>query len=287
MQYSHIPQIIGMFVIPLLIVLVPLYIGQYYGILHAKKLSELQHTPVGTVVGTAFGLLAFMLAFTFQISSTRYDERKALLLEEVTNIRTTYLRAGLIPEAYRYNVKKQLVEYVDLRLDLSKDNNKLDYVLSRSQQILDNFWNLAETLAVQDRSSEAYALFTTSVNDLVDNYNQRVTMTIEYRIPAAIIWVLSVIAFLSMLVLGYQFGISGKGSFIINLLLAFVFALVMFLILALNRPETGIAKLNQKPMLTLQKQLHGKLIIDSNQKVGSSQNNAHSNSEKTESLIVK
>jgi hypothetical protein len=28
-------------------------------------------------------------------------------------------------------------------------------------------------------------------------------------------------------------------------------------ILALDRPETGLAKLNQKPMLTLQKQLHG------------------------------
>jgi hypothetical membrane protein len=80
-------------------------------------------------------------------------------------------------------------------------------------------------------------------------------MTLEYRIPVAILWVLFVIAFLSMLALGYQFGISGKGSFRINLLLAVVFAVVMFLILSLDRPETGIAKLNQKPMFTLQQQL--------------------------------
>ena len=51
-----------------------------------------------------------------------------------------------------------------------------------------------------------------------------------------------------MLALGYQFGISGKGSFRINLLLAIVFAMVVFLILALDRPETGVAKLNQKTM---------------------------------------
>jgi hypothetical protein len=61
-----------------------------------------------------------------------------------------------------------------------------------------------------------------------------------------------------MFLLGYQFGISGKGSYKINVLMAIVFAVVMFLIIALDRPETGMAKVNQKPMFTLQDQLHEK-----------------------------
>jgi hypothetical protein len=40
------------------------------------------------------------------------------------------------------------------------------------------------------------------------------------------------------------------------MLLAVMFSVVMFLILSLDRPETGLAKLNQKPLITLQKQLH-------------------------------
>jgi hypothetical protein len=196
-----------------------------------------------------------MLAFTFQIASNRYDARKALLLDEVTNIRTAYLRAGLIPEPFRTETRKQLVEYVDLRIQVASDPSKLGTTMARSQQILDSLWNYSEKLGELDRSSENYSLFISSVNDLVDNYNQRITMTLEYRIPVAILWALFIIAFLSMLSLGYQFGISGKGSFRINLLLAIVFAVVMFLILSLDRPETGIAKLNQKPMLTLQQQL--------------------------------
>ena len=147
------------------------------------------------------------------------------------------------------------MEYVDLRIDLANDPSKLSTAMTRSQQILDKFWESVEILSERDRNSEMYSLFTSSVNDLVDNYNQRVTMTLEYRIPPAILGVLFIIAFLSMLALGYQFGISGKGSFRINLLLALIFAMVMFLILALDRPETGLAKLNQKPMLTLQQQL--------------------------------
>jgi hypothetical protein len=253
MDINTIVQLTGMFFIPFLIVFIPLFIGRQYGVLRSKKLAELQRAPVGSVVGAAFGLLAFILAFTFQIAANRYDARKGLLLEEVTNIRTTYLRAGLISEPFRSDTRKMLAEYVALRIELAKDNAKLEFTMSRSQQILDTLWNYSETLAERDRSSEMYALFTSSVNDLVDNYNQRITMTLQYRIPTVVFWTLSFVAFFCMFTLGYQFGISGKGGFRINLLLALIFAMVMFLILVLDNPN--FSQLSQKPMITLQKQL--------------------------------
>ena len=246
-----------MFLIPLLIVLMSIYLGQVYGIYRKKKSPELQQTAVGAAVAAVFGLLAFMLAFTFQIAANHYDQRKTKLLEEVTNIRTTYLRAGLIHEPVCSGTKKLLVEYTDLRVDLANDPSRLAYAMSRSQQILDTLWSYSETLAKEDRSSEVYALYTSSVNDLVDNYNQRITMALEYRIPVVVLLILFIISFLSMFALGYQFGISGKGSFRINMLLAIIFGVVMFLILALDRPEKGLARVNQKPMFTLQNQLHG------------------------------
>lgn len=248
--------VVGLFVIPMIIVLVPIFIGQYYGIYRSKKKpDELQRESVGTAVGAAFALLAFMLAFTFQIATDRYSTRKELLLTEVTNIRTAYLRAGLLPDPIRSDSKKLLAEYVEIRVDFANDATNVLTLITRSQEILDNLWIYTERLAEQDRSSEVYALFTQSVNDLVDNYNHRITMSLEYRIPSVILWILFIIASLSFLTLGYQFGISGKGSFMINLMLAIVFAVVMFLILTLDRPETGVARLNQKPVLTLQKQL--------------------------------
>ena len=247
-----------MFLLPFISVLVPILLGQWYGIYRKKKTEEAQHAPVGSVVGAAFGLLAFMLAITFQITANRYDTRKQLLLEEVTNIRTGFLRAGLIPEPYRSNTKKFLVEYVDLRVAFTTDLSKLNLALSRSQQILDSLWKYTEALAEQDRSSEVYALYTTSVNDLIDSYNQRIAVGLQYRIPGAILFVLFIISFVSMFVLGYQFGISGKGNLRLIILLSVIFAIVMFLILALDQPEKGLAPINPKPMLTLQQQLHGK-----------------------------
>jgi ABC-type multidrug transport system fused ATPase/permease subunit len=265
MNIHHLATITGMFLIPMVVVLVPIFIGQLHGIRRKKKQVNMEPGSVGTVVATTFALLAFMLAFTFQIVSNRYDKRKELLLEEVTNIRTTYLRSGLLPEPFRSENKKLLIEYIDLRAELAKDVSKAEFSMSRSREILDSLWDCAEVLAAQDRSSEVYALFTSSVNDLVDNFNQRVTITFEYRIPPFVTWALLIIAFFSMLTLGYHFGISGKVSYRINLLISFIFAVVMFLIFALDHPETGLARLSQKPVITLHQQLHNEYIKDNNQ----------------------
>ena len=69
----------------------------------------------GVIVGAAMGLLAFMLGFTFNAAAVRYDARKNLVMEEVNAIGTTWLRAGLLPEPYRADIRGLLREYVNLR----------------------------------------------------------------------------------------------------------------------------------------------------------------------------
>ena len=250
-------QIIVMFLLPFLSVMLPILAGQYFGIRTRKINEEVNDSPIGSVVGAALGLLVFMLAFTFQIVDSRYGSRKELLLEEVTTIRTTYLQAGLIPEPFRTASRKLLIEYTDLRIILARDASlsRLENLKSRSQSILDSLWSYSEALAARDRSSEAYSLYTASVNNLVENYNKRITLTFEYRIPGAILWVLFIITLFSMFLLGYQFGISGRKNSTLAVFTAIIFSSVMFLILALDRPETGIMKLNQAPINTLARQL--------------------------------
>lgn len=260
MTYTIFLYAAAMFFVPFLCIFIPILVGQHYGLSIRTKSGKVNDSPVGSVVGAALGLLAFMLAFTFQIVDNRYNSRKELLLDEVTAIRTTYLQAGLIPDPYRKTSRKLLVEYIDLRSDVVKDVSieKIEHLKIRSKFILDSLWKFSETLAAQDRSSEAYSLYTSSVNNLIEIYNKRVTFTFEYRIPVAILWVLLLVTFASMAMLGYQFGISGKKNNILAVFISVIFASVMFLILALDRPETGLIRLNQAPILSLHKQLHQK-----------------------------
>ena len=141
----------------------------------------------------------------------------------------------------------------DIRVELSSDLSKLDYFMTRSEQILDSLWYKTAQLPKTNLSPAIFSLFSSSVNTLVDNYNQRVTINLEYRIPPIIFWVLFFVTFFCMLALGYQFGISGRGNIKIFILLALTFSAVMFLILVLDNPR--LSRLNQKPLLTLQRQL--------------------------------
>ena len=112
MELSSTIHLMWFILIPFILVLAPMLIGQHYGISQSRKVPDLQRTPVGSVTGAAFGLLAFLLAFTFQIAASRYDARKKLFLDEVTNIRTAYLRAELLPEPFLTDTRKLITEYV-------------------------------------------------------------------------------------------------------------------------------------------------------------------------------
>jgi hypothetical protein len=63
-----------------------------------------------------------------------------------------------------------------------------------------------------------------------------------------------------MFSLGYQIGLAGRASFRFSMLLAIIFGSIILLIFALDRPELGLTRFNQKPMLKLQQQLQQKQV---------------------------
>jgi hypothetical protein len=62
------------------------------------------------------GLLAFLLAFTFGMAASRFELRRELVLDEANAIGTAYLRAALVPEPHRTEIRTFLRDYVDSRL---------------------------------------------------------------------------------------------------------------------------------------------------------------------------
>src|SRR5689334_5863414 len=62
---------------------------------HAKDRTE---APAPPIVAATLGLLAFLLAFTFGMAASRFEERKQAVLTESNAIQTSYLRAATLPE---------------------------------------------------------------------------------------------------------------------------------------------------------------------------------------------
>lgn len=241
-----------------LIALVPTEVGQRFGARRRRITDHEPEGPVGNVVGATLALLGFMVALTVGAATARIDNRKEALIDGVNAIETAFRYASLLPEPHRTECRKLIREYVEMRLDLAQwfgDPDQLRALDARIRALQQSLWSHAEALAKVDRSSEIYALFTSSLNEVIQIHTKRVIIGSQHRIPLLVWIVLIIVTIITMFGVGFQFGLAGNRSLIANLMLAFTFALVMTLIFDLEQPGKGLIDVSQRPMYDLHDRL--------------------------------
>ena len=215
------------------------------------RAAEEKESPVGGMVGATLGLLAFMLAFTFGLASTRFEARRQILLQEANAIGTCYLRAAMLPEPMRTEARNLLREYVDVRLQAVKPG-QLEQGMAKSDELLNRLWAVAVTTAEKERNVIT-SLFIQSLNQVIDLHSTRVMAGVRSRVPGIIWIVLYLLLILAMLMLGYQSGLAKSRRSIAVLALVIGFSSVFYLIADLDRPGQGLLQTNQETMTDLRR----------------------------------
>jgi len=216
-------------------------------------------SAMGNVVGGTLGLLALLLAFTFGMAGSRFDLRKQLLVEQVNNIGTTYLRAEFLPEPHRSEVKALLREYVDIGAkiqDVAHDPAQFQTTLARIEAIHDSLWASAVAVVDKEGPNVINSLFIQSLNATIDIHGTRFAFAVLYRTPAPVWGILLFVSMIAMLAVGYSVALIGKRNIIADLVLAVSFSVVLTLIADLDRGAGGWVTVSQQPMLKLQQQLN-------------------------------
>ena len=211
---------------------------------------------IGSTVGAALGLLAFMLGFTFSMAGTRFDQRKVLVTEEVSAIGTSYLRAGLLPGPYGPQMRELLREYVDGRVQVPEDRQARQAAIAAAEAIQRRMWTSVEAMHSLHAPSLPQSQFIESLNQAIDLHTKRVIVGTQFRIPGAIWFGLFVVTALAMTLVGYQCAQLRQRQLIVNSILAITFSAVITLIADLDRSTEGTVQLVNQPMLDLQRQLH-------------------------------
>ncbi len=257
---DHVP-IWLFFVAIVLIALLPMEAGQRLGQWRRGIAEHEGEGPVGNVVAATLALLGFMLALTLGAATVRFDARKEALIEGVNAIESAYRNAALLPEPHKTESRKLLREWTETRLSMHESYSNPDDMAkleSRVRPIQDELWTQAEALAGQDRNSEVYAMFASSLNDVLKIHNKRVILGAVYRIPLMVWVVLIVATMLSTFGVGFHFGLAGTRSPAANLTLALTFALVMTIIFDIDEPGKGVISVNQRPMYELFERMKAK-----------------------------
>jgi len=224
-------------------------VGYRMGVWRRKRMSEGEKTPANTMMGSTLGLLAFMLAFTFGMSSSRFDARKQLAQEEASAILRTYQRAQFLPAPQRDRCSQLLREYVTLRLSAAhlKTMQELETAIRQSEEIQDELWKQATGL--NEVPGAILAGYVQSLSELTDLQVKRVRAVAWNRIPGTIIVALYGIAFLGLATLGYTGGLAESRTSIPAGVVVLAFSAVIVLIVDLERPKQELFNVPQQPMM--------------------------------------
>jgi hypothetical protein len=244
------------FVATVTFILLSVEVGFREGVFHSSRSEDARQASIDPLVGSTLGLLAFVLAFTFGMATTRYDARRQLVLEDAIAIRIADLRAQQLPEPHRGEMRVLLREYVDVRVRAAQGEEPLPSALVRNEALQDQLWSRAAALAQEAPAIPAAAPFGQALIQMAEVHTRRVAAALHNSIPSTIWVALFCVTGLAMAITGYRAGIGGRRNLAATAVLVLAFSAVFQLIANLDRPQEGFLTISQLPMLDLQTRLH-------------------------------
>jgi len=235
---------------------------------NAKKA---QTSQVRAIMGAGLGLLAFMLAFTFSTAQSHFEARVQSVAEEARIARNAFMQADLLVEPGRSQAKQWLKDYIELRSGQFKTGElevkqQLAELISVSEKIQQDLWSLAASNNGKKTENQAEAdqnsLFMESVLALTDVHYTRLHSAVMNRIPFTIWMTLYLMAILSMIIMGYQAGLTDRRSPVATITLAVAFSAVIILITDLDRPIMSFFEINKQLLVDLHEDMEADLRLE-------------------------
>jgi membrane protein YdbS with pleckstrin-like domain len=239
----------AVFILIMVVLFVIFEVGYRVGRWWQIRTPEETQGPTDTFVGSILALLAFLLAITMGMASDRFDARRGLVLQETNAINTTYLRAGYLAAPYGDRSRALLREYVPLRIN-TDDRQRLAANLARSEEIQAELWAMVEEVA-RTESSDTFALYIESLNEVIDLHTTRTTSIIYGRVPETVVLLLILGSGVALGVVGYSAGLTRRRGLLSAVVLVVALAAVLTLVIDLDRPREGFLQVSQQPLIDL------------------------------------
>jgi len=205
------------------------------------KRSIAEKNPIN---GMLLGLLGLLLAFSFSMSNSRFDDRRHLIIEEANIIGTTILRTDIYPDSMRGALRSALRNYVERRIAFYETGTNVEKALSEytaAQAESAKIWRMAADYAKKDENTTRTSQLIPSINEMIDIASTRLAAG-EGTIPDSIMYFLFALCICASFLLGYEQ--TGKVDWISLSGFALTLAITVFSILDLDRPRSGLIKMD-------------------------------------------
>jgi len=209
-----------------------------------QKDPEQSKTDLKTINGMLIGLLGLLLAFTFSMANSRFDDRRHLINEEANIIGTTVLRTDMYPDSVRKLLRSALKDYVERRIAFYQAGTDLDKAYTEylaGHDVGAKVWQLASDYAKKDGDLTKTSQLIPSINEMLDIVETRRAAG-EGTIPDSIMYFLFLLSVSLAFLLGYDH--EGKIDWIVVTTFAFTLSATVFSIVDLDRPRSGLINMD-------------------------------------------
>lgn len=225
-----------------------LELGRRAGLRQTARLGAAARAGVGVVDSAIYAVLALLLGFLFAGATTRFDQRRDLIVREASAISTAWQRIDALPSEPRGDVRARFQRYVDALVD-SYVNPGSPGSTKESQQIdalsaaANGLWQRAVAACLAPGGEPARMLVLPSLNEMFDVVDrERFARRLH---PPAVIWIMLGVAALSAsLFAGYSMSSSPQRNWIFIVGVAATISIVTFVIVDIEFPRLGLVRVD-------------------------------------------
>lgn len=227
-----------------------------------SRRQESQESFRSLMTGTGaamLGLMGLLLGFSLAMAVSRWDARHGMIVNESNAIGTLWLRAGLLEEPLRGDLRDALREYTDTRIALGGSRGDLDALRtarSKGESLHTSIWSVVERANQPGRSNAVLSSLITAANEVIDIHELRLSSIMNF-LPAPLFLLLFTLAAVAISFLAWSFGAANQGGRIAILMLGLLIGAVLLLIMDVNRPQRGRFKIGIESLERVAKTMAG------------------------------
>jgi hypothetical protein len=232
--------------------LIMLETGRRLGIGRHQLETDTDRRNFGTIEGALFAVFGLLMALTFTGATSRFNEKRMLIAQEVNAIQTAYLRLELLPKEQKPALQDLFRRYVDSRLEAYRkmpDGQAAAAEMAKSQKLQVQIWANAVTASeLPGAHRDAGKLLLPALNNMIDITTVR-TMSLQIHPPAIVYELLFGVGLVCSLLAGYRMASAQNRSWLHILGFTVITAVVVYVILDLDYLREGLIRLQTADQL--------------------------------------
>ena len=202
---------------------------------------------IGSLETAVFALLGLIIAFTFAGALSRFDTRRAQIVDEANAIGTAYLRIQLVPASVQPKLRETFRRYVDSRIETYRrlpDIAAAKAELAHTEELQGEVWSQAvAAVRMPGTPPIAELLVLPAFNEVFNFITIRTSATLMHP-PLVVYAMLIGLALASALLAGYQTAGENAYDWMHQLGFAGIVALTVYVILDIEYPRLGFVRLD-------------------------------------------